>query len=308
LGSFFFEVKVLNHILRIVLGLVFVLSGLAKLFPIEPFEIIFVDLGVSNWLYAPFVARFIIAFEIFLGLSIVFNNWIKNIVYYVALYSLGLFTAYLIYLLIAKGNNVDCGCFGSFLALTPVESIVKNVVLIIMLLLIKRRYHTYGIVKWLPILFLAIAFTSTFLLNRVGLQNAQGIELNKAVDYSELPPLYLKGEKIDFTKGDKIVAFLSVTCPHCESAAHKLTYLQSQYKIDNLYIVIGSKEEKNIQPFIDRTKIDFPLIWINNNSFFKYSGGRLPAFVYLEEGTLKKKWTGEFFKVEELEELLVDSK
>lgn len=297
----------INHILRIIVGLVFILSGLAKLFPIEPFEIIFVDLGVSNWLLAPFIARFIIAFEIFLGLSIVFNNWIKNIVYYVALYSLGVFTAYLIYLLITKGNDVDCGCFGSFLALTPVESIIKNVVLIIMLLIIKRRYHTYGTLKWLPILFLAIAFTSTFLLNRVGLQNAQAIELNEAVDYSELPPLYPKGDKIDFTKGDKIVAFLSVSCEHCKSAAHKLTYLKSQHKIDNLYIVIGSKEEKNIQPFLDETKIDFPLIWINNDSFFKYSGGRLPAFTYIEEGTLKKKWTGEFFKVEELEELLVDS-
>jgi hypothetical protein len=297
----------LNHTLRIIVGLVFILSGLAKLFPIEPFEIIFVDLGVSNWLLAPFIARFVIAFEIFLGLSIVFNNWIKNIIYYVALYSLGIFTVYLIYLLITKGNNVDCGCFGSFLALTPIESIIKNVVLIIMLLLIKRDYHPSGILKWLPIFFLIIAFTSTFLLNRVGLQNAQGIELNEIVDYSELPPIYKTGEKIDFTQGDKIIAFLSVSCSHCESAAHKLTYLKEQHQIDNLYIVIGSKEEVNIQPFLDKTKLDFPLIWINNDSFFKYSGGRLPAFVYMEKGVLKKKWTGEFFKVEELEEVLVDS-
>lgn len=294
----------LNHTLRIIVGLVFILSGLAKLFPIEPFEIIFVDLGVSNWLLAPFIARFIIAFEIFLGLSIVFNNWIKNIIYYVALYSVGVFTAYLIYLLITKGNNVDCGCFGSFLALTPIESIIKNVVLIIMLLLIKRDYHPSGILKWLPILFLIIAFASTFLLNRVGLQNAQGIELNEIVDYSELPPLYKTGEKIDFTQGNKIVAFLSVSCSHCKSAAHKLAYLKSKHQIDNLYIVLGSKEENNIQPFLDDTKLDFPLIWINNDSFFKYSGGSLPAFVYMEKGVLKKKWIGEFFKVEELEALL----
>ena len=51
---------VLNHVLRIIVGLTFVLSGLAKLYPIEPFEIIFVDLGVSNFLFAPFLARFIL--------------------------------------------------------------------------------------------------------------------------------------------------------------------------------------------------------------------------------------------------------
>lgn len=296
--------KILNHILRIFVGLVFILSGLTKLFPIEPFEVIFVDLGVSNWLTAPFVARFVIAFEITLGLCIIFDVWLKNIIYKVTLGSLGIFTLYLIYLLITKGNDVDCGCFGSFLALTPIESIIKNVVLIILLLLIKRRHHNYGLVNWLIIPFLAIAFTSTFLLNKVGLQNASAIELNEEVDYSGLPNLYKTDEKIDFTKGKKVVAFLSYSCPHCESAAHKLAYLQSQYQIDNLYVVIASKHEKNIQVFLDKTKIDFPMMWFDDEEFYKYSGPKIPAFVYLEDGVLKKKWTGEFFKVEELEEVL----
>ena len=296
--------KILNHILRIIVGLVFILSGLAKLFPIEPFEIIFVDLGVSNWLIAPFVARFIIAFEITLGLCIVFDLWIKNIIYKISLASLGVFTAYLIYLLITKGNDADCGCFGSFISLTPIESIIKNVILILLLLLIKRRHHHYGIVNWLIIPFLAIGFTSTFLLNRVGLQNSLATEINMEVNYSGLPGLYKSGEKVDFTAGDKIVVYLSYSCPHCESVAHKLSYLQTQYEIDNMYIVLGCKYEKNIQPFLDKTEIDFPMIWISGDEFFKYSGPRLPAIVYLKNGVLKKRWTGEFFKVEELEEIL----
>lgn len=298
------KMKLLNHILRILVGLVFILSGLAKLFPIEPFEIIFVDLGVSNWLVAPFVARFIIAFEITLGLCIIFDVWIKNIIYKITLGSLAVFTLYLIYLLITKGNDVDCGCFGSFLALTPVESIIKNVVLILILLLIKRRHHSYGLVHWLIVPFLVIAFLSTFLLNRVGLQNASAIELNEEVDYSGLPALYQSNQIVDFTKGKKIVAFLSYSCPHCESAAHKLAYLQTQYEIDNLYVVLGSKKEENIQVFLDKTKIDFPMMWFEDEEFYKYSGPSIPAFVYLEDGVLKKRWTGEFFKVEELEEVL----
>ncbi len=296
--------KFLNHIIRILVGLVFILSGLAKLFPIEPFEIIFVDLGVSNWLLAPFVARFIIAFEITLGLCIVFDIWIKNIIYKIALGSLGVFMLYLVYLLITKGNDVDCGCFGSYLSLNPIESIIKNVVLVLMLLFIRRRHHQHGIINWLIIPFLAIGFTSTFLLNRVGLQNVQAIELNKEIDYSEFPPLYKNGEKVDFTKGKKLVVFLSFGCDHCESAAHKLYYLQNKYDIDNLYIVLASKKEENIQVFLDKTKIDYPMIWFSDNVFFSYSGGRLPAFVYMEDGVVKKKWTGEFFKVEEIEELL----
>lgn len=297
--------KVLNHTLRIIVGLVFILSGLAKLFPIEPFEIIFVDLGVSNWLFAPFIARFIIAFEITIGLCIVFDVWLKNIVYKVTLTSLGIFMAYLIFIMITKGNDADCGCFGSYLSLTPLESLIKNVVLVLMLLFVRRRQHQYGLVNWLIIPFLAIAFTSTFLLNRVGLQNVQGIEINESIDYSEFPPLYNKSkEQVDFSKGNKIVVFLSVSCPHCESVSHKLHYLQTKQEITNLYVALASKHEENIQPFLDKTKIDFPVIWFSDDVFFKYSGGRLPAFVYLEDGILKKKWTGEFFKVEELEALI----
>ena len=295
----------LNHIIRVTVGLVFILSGLAKLFPIEPFEIIFVDLGISNWLLAPFIARFIVAFEIFIGLSIIFNIWLKNLIYNIALGSLAIFTLYLVYLLITKGNDVDCGCFGSYLSLTPIESIIKNIVLIVMLLFVKRRYHSKGL-KLIPVLFLAIAFTSTFLLNRIGLQNAQGIELNEKIDYSDFPPLHKTTTKIDFEQGKKMIAFLSVTCSHCESAAHKFHYLETKMEIDNLYLVIASKEEKYIQPFLDKTKLESPVIWFDNDKFFKYSGGVLPAFVYLEDGILKKKWTGEFFKVEEIEELLKD--
>ena len=295
--------KFLNHLLRIIVGLVFIFSGFAKLFPIQPFEIIFVDLGISNWIVAPFLARFVIAFEIFFGLCIIFNVWVKNIIYYLILGAMAVFTTYLIYILITKGNDADCGCFGSFLSLTPIQSIIKNVILIILLLIIKRRYHSYGLIKWLPVLFLAIAFTSTFLLNRVGLQNAQGIELNEKVDYSALPPLYKTNKKVDFTKGQKIVVFLSVSCPHCESAAYKLHYIETKHNVNNLYIVLGSKYEKNIQPFLDRTKISYPIIWMDNNDFFTYTGGKIPVFVYLEEGSLKKRWVGEYFKVEEIEEL-----
>ena len=83
--------NLLNHIARISIGTIFILSGLAKLYPIEPFEIVFVDLGISNFLFAPFIARFIIAFEIFIGCCIVFNSWFKGFVYKLAVASLFFF-------------------------------------------------------------------------------------------------------------------------------------------------------------------------------------------------------------------------
>ena len=300
MGSFFFAMILLNHILRIVVGLTFVLSGVAKLFPIEPFEIVFVDLGVSNFMFAPFVARFIIAFEIFLGLSIVFDSWLKDIVYKLTLTSLGGFMVYLVYLLITEGNDVDCGCFGSFLKMTPGESLIKNVVLVLMLLFVKRQYHTNGIFQYLPVLFLTIAFSFTFLLNRVGLHNLQGIEVNEKVDYSSLPGLYSVNKKVDFSKGKKIIAFFSNSCSHCLNASRVFASIGKGQDVNNLYYVIGAKTDESLNKFLDQSDSDFPVIWIEGDEFFKYSGGRLPAIVYLEDGVIKKKWFGDLFDVEEV--------
>ena len=291
--------KVVNHILRILVGLVFVISGLAKLYPIEPFEIIFVDLGVANFMFAPFLARFIIAFEIFLGLSIIFNLWLKNIIYYLTQATLVMFTIYLAFLLFTQGNDVDCGCFGSLIALTPIQSIIKNILLIIGLLFVKRRYHSSGLL-WVSILFIIISSVATFSLNRIGLHNLQGVGVNEKIDFSDLPELYQTNERIDFSKGKKMVAFFTWTCPHCINASRKFVALNKQKEIKNLYVVIGSKKEAGLLEFFDKTKSDFPTIWMKDDEFYKYSGGRLPAIVYIEDGVIKKKWFGDLFDVDEM--------
>jgi Methylamine utilisation protein MauE len=299
-----FFMQVFNHILRITIGLIFIVSGLAKLYPIEPFEIIFVDLGIANWMTAPFLARSIISFELFLGLCIIFNSWMKNKLYIIAQASLIIFSIYLIYLLITEGNAVDCGCFGNLIALTPTQSLIKNLLLMVGLFFTSKYYHSTGL-KWLPLLFLIGAFVATFSLNKVGLQNVQATELNKEIDLSGLPTIYKTSQQIDFNKGNKLVAFLSVKCKHCKNAAYKLAYFGKEKKVTNLYLVIAATNEKDIKPFLDETKLTYPVIWMNDDTFFNYSGGSLPAFIYVEDGVLKKKWIGELFKIEELEELLI---
>tara|TARA_B100000809_G_scaffold71630_1_gene69246 strand:+ start:1581 stop:2465 length:885 start_codon:yes stop_codon:yes gene_type:complete len=289
----------MNHILRILIGLTFIVSGVAKLYPIEPFEIVFIDLGIANFYTAPFLARLLIVFEIFLGLSIIFNLWLKNIIYYLTQTTLVIFTIYLAFLLFTQGNDVDCGCFGSLIALTPIQSIIKNVLLIIGLLFVKRRYHSSGLL-WVSILFIIISSVATFSLNRVGLHNLQGVEVNEEVDFSGLPELYKTNEKVAFSKGKKMVAFFTWTCPHCINASRKFVALNKQKEIKNLYVVIGSKKEAGLLEFFDKTKCDFPTIWMKDDEFYKYSGGRLPAIVYIEDGVIKKKWFGDLFDVDEM--------
>lgn len=280
-------------------------SGLAKLFPIEPFENIFIELGVSNWLLVPFVARLVIAFELFIGLAIIFNLWLKNKVYYLAQTSLLFFTGYLLFLLITKGNNVDCGCFGSLIELSPIISIGKNIVLMISLFFIPRRYYSIGI-AWGVTLIISFSLALPLILNPIGIHNVQGIEVNEKIDFSELPPIYQTDNHINFSKGKKVVAFFSYKCSHCINASRKFVLLDKQHKIDNLYFVVGSRKEEGLLKFIDETKPVFPIIWMNDDDFFKYAGGRLPAIVYIEDGVMKRNWYGDRFDVNDIKKYFKD--
>lgn len=296
--------RILFFILQFLTAGIFILSGISKLFPIEPFEVVFIDLGISNWVLAPFIARTIIAFEIFIGVSILINLWVKKTIYYLAQSMLVVFSVYLVFLLFTEGNTSDCGCFGQLIALSPLSSLIKNIVLMLILFSLPKK-------DWLPKIWLFIigilitSFVATFLLNRVGLQNVPSKSLNKSVDWSGLPQtFYQSNTTIDFTSGNKILVFFSASCPHCENAAHKLSFLNKKNNINNLIIVIASKKEDKLNEFITSTTLNYPILWMTDDTFFKYSGGTLPSIYYIEGSVVRKKWTGEFFDVEELKEFI----
>jgi len=70
--------KIISVVFSILLGLIFLFSAYSKLFPIEPFEYSFVELGISNWKSSIIIARLFIAFEFACGLLLLFNLWLKK--------------------------------------------------------------------------------------------------------------------------------------------------------------------------------------------------------------------------------------
>ena len=112
-------------ILSSVMGLLFIYSGYAKLEPIEPFEFTFVDIGISGWRTAPFIARFMIGLEFFIGILLIFGLFIKRLTIKLTVISLLILCLYLIFVMINTGNNGNCGCFGNKISMTPLEALIK---------------------------------------------------------------------------------------------------------------------------------------------------------------------------------------
>ncbi|RZJ30992.1 MAG: protein tlpB [Flavobacterium sp.] len=120
--------------LRIIVGFLFLISAVAKMYPspyfaISTFEVKqLYPMGFSES-FAPFFSRILIGAEFALGLLLLQNHYLKRFVIPATLLMLIVFTTHLsIETFVHGGNTGNCGCFGSLLPMTPIEAILKNVV------------------------------------------------------------------------------------------------------------------------------------------------------------------------------------
>ena len=128
---------VIRLILRVLVGTLFVLSAVAKLVAIDDFELYIYSYGWFPLGMSYVVARLCIGWELVLG-GLLLTGWWKRLTKTAALLTLVLFSLFLCYAAL-NGRNESCECMGRWVDLSPAESLVKNGVLILLVLLGHRR-------------------------------------------------------------------------------------------------------------------------------------------------------------------------
>jgi uncharacterized membrane protein YphA (DoxX/SURF4 family) len=282
------------HFFRILLGLVFIVSGSLKLYPVEPFELNFIDLGVANWYTAPFIARLLVGIELLLGLFLIFNFFLKTFTLKATIFLLFFFTIYLLIQIIREGNSGNCGCFGTYLQMTPAESIFKNIVLISIAIIVYRLHqiNSSRLQRIWPF-FLLAAFIAPFVLNPIDLMaaNYRQPEVTNFPFESEL--LYndtiTHKPQIDISKGKHIVAFFSMTCSHCRTSAFKMHVIEKRHPEIPFFMVLNGKES-SLTSFLDETKSsNIPYMILHGMPFAKITGGSVPTIYWIKDGIVVKK-------------------
>lgn len=141
--------KILVGISRVIVGILFIISGLVKLNDPVGFSFKLKDYFAPEVLdlgflvpYALLLAIVIVIFEVLLGVSLLLGYMRKF-----TLWSLLLMIVFFTFLTFysAYFNKVtDCGCFGDAIPLTPWESFIKDVVLLflILILFLGQKYLT----------------------------------------------------------------------------------------------------------------------------------------------------------------------
>jgi uncharacterized membrane protein YphA (DoxX/SURF4 family) len=302
--------RVIAILLSILLGAVFIFSGYIKIHPIEPFEYSFVELG-AGWKSSVFFARLIIGLEFACGALLIFNLWLRRFTIPLVTVVLLIFTIYLTLQLFKFGNAGNCGCFGNKLPMTPAQGIIKNIIMMLIGGLIYLKHPGFSI-RWMKpavIVLIIGSMVMPFILNPVDFnaasKNYSG-ELNYKLDLDILyndpnnqPP------KVELRKGKWVIAFVSLTCPHCRVAGKKLHLFMKKNPSLPIHMVMNGSEE-NIKPFFEETHAE-NVSWSmfkGPENFVKLAGPSLPQIIWVNNSIVENKSNYITLDQEDVEEWL----
>ncbi len=281
----------INKILSIIVGIVFYISGMSKLFNVIGFQYLIIQYGLDFFhIFAPFI----IILEITIGVLLLLQIKIKQ-VSILALIILLIFTLAFAFANIKNGIT-DCGCFGSisFLNNYPLLTYVRNVVLALMLIWIIRNIdNDIKVEKWKNIVVLIVFVTTCFISGMsykpfAFSEKGQHKFENKYVNDTDLSNFVSQDNK------SKLVFFFSYDCPHCLNSIENYKSFYENNRVDTtLAYAIISDNNKNdsIINIIKSYYHDVEIKEINENNIDFISV--YPTSFYIENDTIKKVLFGQ---------------
>lgn len=284
--------NVLLVLLSVITGVVFLYSAYTKALPIAPFEYRLVEYLHLPWLAAAVLSRLFIGLEAGIGALFLLNifgsrKWVIRSSFYLLIG----FTFYLMYLLFNWGNQVNCGCFGDSIFMSPTASIVKNIILIIIVTILnkwhkgwtppKERYVTGAI--------LIAGLATPFIM--YGLPVMQPDWIKKNGYKLQMAHIYTQGQPMplpDWQHGKKVMAFMSQGCTHCRNAAYKMHLMNQQDSTLPFILVIALKND--LGNFWKQTGAsNIPYMRLPADDFIASTGGVYPMIVFVNNGVVEAK-------------------
>lgn len=275
---------VIGFLLLFLLSAVFIFSATAKLIAIEPFEWTFMDLGLP-YAFAAFVARFFIGFEYLIALFLLAHFYLKRITYPATIAFLGVLTVYLVLILVQKGNKGDCGCFGDALPMSPAMGILKNIGLIAL---------TYTLVYLYPVkpyrfqaILSVIGGLGCMVIPFIVMPNSQKqVPVNLDVLYRD----NAHQPAVELRKGKHLLAFMSLGCPHCRTAARILKKVYDEDSTAPIFLVLSGPESGETEFFNDTRAEKIPhMLFRGNEDFIRMAGPYVPALYWIDNSIKERK-------------------
>jgi glutaredoxin len=265
----------------------------------DSFQWTFLDLGVNSILAAGIIARVFIGLELVLGLFLLFHVFLKRFTYPAVITILSIFIVYLLIVILKQGNTGNCGCFGDKLAMKPLTAIWKNVAMIAVTVLLMFIYPVkpYKNQEFVCLILGLVAFSAPFLANHVYTGTApepyhKTIDLNLLYKYDPAP-------SVDLRTGKHIIAFMSLTCPHCKKAAYLLHIIRQQHPDIPVFMVLDGADEFKKQFFDETHAENVPyLFYKHSEEFIQMAGEGVPSIIWVNNGITEYKSVWAYYQLD----------
>ena len=279
----------INYTVTIIIGICFVYSAWAKSQPISIFADSILELGIPNWKMALFIAHSIISIEFIIGFLLLFRYYLGKKLLLITIYFVTILSFVLFYQMLFFPDIKDCGCFGSKLVLTPLQSLCKNLTLIIGCIYLYYSEKTQKSKSL--IFFILISTLSIFYPFHVNSWLSDKNDVSYAFDYSMFN-FKKPNDSFSLKKGKWLVGFLSTSCNHCKESIKKLGMIKLKNPHLPVHLIILS-EKNNIDTFLNANNAsNIPYTYTNDmNNVILLSGGKVPSFFLLKNGIVEKKTT-----------------
>lgn len=286
-----FENKFLStlaSVVRVLLGLFFIVSAWAKLRGMDNFEIYVFSYNILSLKVSFLAARILVVIEFILGIGLISHAW-KKFVDICTLLALVFFTCFLGYAAII-GRTDSCQCMGQLIDMDPLQSIFKNAVLLLVLLFAMKAQEWTRLPKWLiwtgAIAAIVASFAYVFI--RSAPDNwlyPAGEELYDHEYFDKAMSAEGDLAGLNLQEGRHLVAFLSPTCHLCQMTNDKMIHIYRRHDLDStLFHYITYAQDTNIVPLtIDDTSFSRPSYLVSPKTFAYITYGQRPMVFLIED-------------------------
>lgn len=304
--------SILSIIGMLLLGGFFVFSAITKMIPNVNYfdQTIQSQLGVSTQLSA-FLARFIVGLELSLGVLLIAQQrgkrqWVlKSTLIMLVAFSLHLFFLYL-----KEGNDINCGCMGDLIEMSPLASIVKNIGLIMinfLLIISVKKRNTFSLNSYVQLTLLVLPIAVIFMVDPMGQSPEVKWEkiLNHGTSWDKNPEL---------VSGRSLAPFLSLTCGHCLDAAKELNAIKKDSPELPIFLVFQSmasvEETQDAFEYFEYESgiLEMPVYFANREGFVDFLVGLghsgVPVMVWLQDGRVFRHTSGAKINAKEMKSWL----
>ena len=301
--------KLIKDILRIGIGGMFVIAAILKLMSIDEFEIYIYSFNVLNFLLTSFVSRIIIAGEFILGLFLILKINYK-FTWNATMTVLILFTLFLIYVAIFR-NDTNCHCFGQLVELSPVESIIKNVIAMILLSIDKwtnlkvqsstlkaqsSKLKAQSLIATSTLLIVFVVSPPDVIYNKIYSEEKEISSYVLQDSFDDIIKINFENDTIvldstavlETRERNLMIAIVSSGCKYCYLGVKKLSMIMKRKGADteNVNVFIWGSDD-GILNFIKETDTEDLSYWkINPRQAIEITYGRFPVFIWLEDGEI----------------------